>query len=204
MKFIIIVEQPLFQNALVDLLNNRFDRIDVECVITAAAAIECLDSTSADLVLADFSVDDVRGRPGFEGVVSAAGAAKVVALDARPVNAHCRRAFAAGARGYISMTSSPDLIGAAVALVMAGGVYAPPKEEGGLPPSPPPSAVLSPRQVEVRDLLLEGRTNAEIAAALSISIATAKLHVHAVLRATGARNRIDLVLKSQQPPLPRR
>jgi RNA polymerase sigma factor (sigma-70 family) len=52
---------------------------------------------------------------------------------------------------------------------------------------------LSPREREVFGLIVEGRTNKEIAAQLSISESTVKFHVSAILKKCGARSRLDVV-----------
>jgi len=54
-------------------------------------------------------------------------------------------------------------------------------------------AELSPRELEVAELIASGATNAEIARALFISIGTVKDHVHAVLRKTGQPSRARLI-----------
>ena len=52
---------------------------------------------------------------------------------------------------------------------------------------------LTPRQAEVFGLMVEGLSNAEIADRLLVSIATVKSHVHQVLRALGAVNRVEAI-----------
>ena len=56
------------------------------------------------------------------------------------------------------------------------------------------STRLSPRETEVLRLIATGRTNAEIAADLYISVPTVKTHVAQVLRKVGARDRVALVV----------
>ena len=56
---------------------------------------------------------------------------------------------------------------------------------------------LTPRESEVLALLLEGATNRELARHLVISIATAKVHVHNVLRKLGARSRVELLVRER-------
>jgi two-component system, NarL family, nitrate/nitrite response regulator NarL len=60
---------------------------------------------------------------------------------------------------------------------------------------------LSPREREVFGLILEGRTNKEIAARLSISESTAKFHVSAILKKCGARSRLDVVREHKVAPV---
>ncbi len=61
----------------------------------------------------------------------------------------------------------------------------------------PPGAALTPRETEVLDHLRLGRSNAEIAAALCISVETARTHAARVLRKLGVRSKWQLV--SAQP-----
>lgn len=59
---------------------------------------------------------------------------------------------------------------------------------------------LSPREREVFGLILQGRTNKEIAAQLGISESTAKFHVSAILKKCGARSRVDVVREHKVAP----
>lgn len=194
MRILLVEEQPLFQEVLTALLTTRFGQVEVNSVASVEPAIENLRSARADLVLVDFSSGDVCGRPGFEGIVQSALPGQVIALDARIIGSHARRAKAAGAKGYIPKTFTRDLIDAAIGLVTAGGEYFPQVDASTQSAHEGARAALSPRQAEVLDLMLNGSTNAEIAQALGISVATVKLHVHAILKATGARNRTEVVL----------
>lgn len=193
MKILLLEEQPLCQEVLSAILTARFVGAQVEVATSYDMAIAQLAQGRPDLVIADFTTGDLSAGPGVEGLVQAARPTIVIVLDGRPVAAHVRRARSAGARAYISKTSSRDLIDAAIGLAAAGGAYFPEMEEGPVRQGRGARA-LSPRQAEVLQLLLDGLSNAEIAARMSISVATVKLHVHAVLKALGARNRTELVL----------
>lgn len=65
------------------------------------------------------------------------------------------------------------------------------------PSDPVPDGLLTRRELEVFDLLSQGLTNEEIAKRLYISLSTAKVHVHHILKKTGARTRLDAVLKGR-------
>jgi two-component system nitrate/nitrite response regulator NarL len=59
---------------------------------------------------------------------------------------------------------------------------------------------LSPREREVFGLIVQGRTNKEIAVQLSISESAAKFHVSAILKKCGARSRLDVVREHKVAP----
>lgn len=59
---------------------------------------------------------------------------------------------------------------------------------------------LSPRQGDVLDGLMRGQTNLEIGKRLGIALPTVKVHVRAVLRALGARNRTEAALLGRSLP----
>jgi ATP/maltotriose-dependent transcriptional regulator MalT len=52
---------------------------------------------------------------------------------------------------------------------------------------------LSPRELEVYELIVQGRTNREISKTLFIAESTTKVHVHHILEKLGVRSRVDAV-----------
>jgi DNA-binding CsgD family transcriptional regulator len=67
---------------------------------------------------------------------------------------------------------------------------------GRLEVTGPPDSVLTPREIEVLELLTRGLSNAAIASELVISLSTAKVHVHHVLAKLGVKTRLQAVLKA--------
>lgn len=57
---------------------------------------------------------------------------------------------------------------------------------------------LSKRQIEVRDLLLKGLSNKEIAQAMGISVSTAKYHIKRAYQHIGAKTRIEYIIKAHK------
>jgi two-component system, NarL family, nitrate/nitrite response regulator NarL len=197
MKILLITEQPLCEEALTHILRRRFPDAVVGCVATPEAAQAKLAAEPAAMVIATLWPGGLDDR-GLARLVEAAGTAAVIALDVRLDAAVARRAMASGVRGYIPMTYTRELIDAAIGVVSAGGSYFPQARMQSAPPPRPATRRLSKRQVEVLSLLLQGRTNQEIADALGISLPTVKLHVHAILNATGARNRTEAALLAKE------
>jgi len=112
--------------------------------------------------------------------------------DARPSRAHTR-----GAAGWIAADADDARLAAAVH-ALAAGLYVTddagssqlsvPAVASGLPTDP-----LTPRELEVFELLAKGLANRDIALALGISSHTAKFHVAQILEKTGAATRTEAV-----------
>lgn len=121
-------------------------------------------------------------------------------------------ALRAGVRGYLPTSIDPQVARRALALVLAGGSYAPPAAllgtaNGTHEPMPARPAVLlspdrlralTPRQREVLALLGQGRPNKVIAQRLAMCESTVKVHVRQIMRKLGAANRTEVALKLRE------
>lgn len=114
-----------------------------------------------------------------------------------------RDAVRTGAAGFLLKDVSPERLADAIASVRDGGVVIDPRVAGvALRPGsggsvssvPDELALLTRAERGVAALVAVGRTNAEIAAELSLAEGTVKNHVSAVLRKLGARDRTGLAL----------
>jgi DNA-binding NarL/FixJ family response regulator len=113
----------------------------------------------------------------------------------------------AGAKGFVPETASVSEIVMAVEVVLDGSIWAPRKvlaaliESGGMPGQRdgvpvPIEPMLTERERDVLNLLMSGRSNREIAAAMGIEPATVKAHLGRMLRKTQASNRVELTLRA--------
>jgi DNA-binding NarL/FixJ family response regulator len=111
-------------------------------------------------------------------------------------------------RGYIPTSLNPDLMVAAIRLVLAGGIFIPQNlvARYSLLQSPPDDAIVSDQQAgqpfgltqredEVMRHLREGKPNKVIAFALGISESTVKVHLRNIMRKLHATNRTQAVLR---------
>jgi len=111
--------------------------------------------------------------------------------------------FDLGVAGFVPKISSPTILELAIRLILAGGQYLPermvklttrPPGANGEPPRFAAGASFSKltvRQIEVLRMIATGKSNKEIARALSLSPATVKAHVAAVIAALGTTNRTE-------------
>lgn len=118
--------------------------------------------------------------------------------------------ISAGARAYLDLTSEIDVVRLAIDVVISGNICAPRKvlcklidrllkiSDSSLTSAPPQ---LTPREVQVVELILLARSNREIARNLGISTQTVTAHVSRLMRKTGTDNRINLASFMRKRPL---
>ena len=111
------------------------------------------------------------------------------------------KALAAGAKGYVDEAASPNEFAMAIRIVNQGSVWAPRRvlstfiERVTSSPGrifPAGRVTFTDREKEVLELLVAGRSNKEIGAALGIEERTVKAHVAKLMRKVGVQNRIAL------------
>ena len=102
-----------------------------------------------------------------------------------------RTAFRAGARGFIHAGMSPDQVARAVEVAARGAIVAPRQLVEHLLANEDPVdlGMLSARQREVLEFVVEGLSNAQIAQRLYLSESTIKQHLRAAYKVLGVRNR---------------
>jgi DNA-binding NarL/FixJ family response regulator len=189
---LVVEEKPFCGQALTQLAREVAGAQDVQMTGAVAEALRALEARAAAVVVVDLYTIDYDFR-GLRSLVARAAAAPVLTLDDRLNLGHARLAREAGARGYVAKTEPAEEMRAALRAVLAGE----PRFPADVPAAGRPAraaAGLSARQTDVLRLIALGRSNKEIAEALGITPGTVKLHIHAILKATGARNRTEAAL----------
>jgi DNA-binding NarL/FixJ family response regulator len=148
-----------------------------------------LDSTP-DAVIVDAEEDRSP-----ETLRSLANRYPVLALASIPARA--REALASGARGVVSRRTTGDRLTRALDAILEGLIVIDEDlaEDALRPPARPLGSheTLTPRELEVVELLASGLSNKEIADRLGVSFHTVKFHVNAILGKLGAASRAEAV-----------
>ena len=126
----------------------------------------------------------------------------IIAVVHRHDRASVAAAFAQGAQGCLNRVTGRDVARMALTLVLNNECYVPAdvcrEMSSSRPEADPPVKPLHPalgrRQAEVLRLMLDGRTNKEIARVMGVLESTVKSHVKAVLRGLGVGNRTQAVI----------
>jgi DNA-binding NarL/FixJ family response regulator len=115
---------------------------------------------------------------------------RLVVLANRPTALESRQLLAVGATACLSKSSEARDVLHAIHLASRGLQVLPATEPAAAPPPGPD--VLTHREAEVMELLRSGRSNAEIAQALHVSVETVRTHARRIYRKLGVKSRHDL------------
>lgn len=149
-----------------------------------------------DVVVADISMPHLNGIEAIGRVKAENPEIAVVVLTMHQNAAYARRAFEAGAAGYVVKHSAPAELVLAIHSALRGRTFITPALAGELLAGPDPAAppdALTPRQREVLQLLAEGRSAKQIAEALAISPRTVEHHKYQMMEAHGLHSSAELV-----------
>lgn len=156
-----------------------------------------------DLVLVDLHMPGANGMDALGAMRAAFEASAVVVLSSEDDPRLIRQSIEMGASGFIPKSSTPQVMIAALRLVLAGGTYLPPHVLlgfSGAAPEAAPAEVsahsvdgLSARQLEVLMKAVQGKANKVIARELQLSEGTIKAHLSAAFRTLGVQNRTEAV-----------
>jgi DNA-binding NarL/FixJ family response regulator len=133
----------------------------------------------------------LRSAAEIRELAEAAPQTRLLVLASRPTPPECRQLLAFGATACLSKSTEARDVLHAIHLASRGLRVLPPQDAGA--PAPVGPEVLTPREADVLELLQGGRSNAEIAQTLHVSIETVRTHARRVYRKLGVRSRRELV-----------
>ncbi|MET9785135.1 response regulator transcription factor [Streptomyces canus] len=206
-RVLLVDDDPLVRAGLSLMMGGAED---IEIVGEAADGTEveaAVDRTRPDVVLMDIRMPSVDGLTATERLRGRPDAPQVVVLTTFHADEQVLRALRAGAAGFVLKDTPPAEILAAVRRVAAGDPVLSPAVTRQLMEHAVGSAAdirrararervaaLIDREREVAVAVGQGLSNAEIAAALYMSVATVKTHVSRVLAKLDLNNRVQIAL----------
>ena len=193
-------DHALVRNGLRRILEAEGDLEVVAEAGTAEQAVAAALETQPDVFVIDVGLPDRSGIAATVDVCSVSPATRVLVLTVHDDVAYLRRAFAAGAVGYLVKEAADVELVQAVRQVAAGKQYVHPSLGAALlaPDAASarptgPGGELSEREVKVLGLIAMGLTNAEIAERLTVSIRTVETHRAHIHQKLDVRTRAELV-----------
>ncbi|WP_020422474.1 response regulator transcription factor [Amycolatopsis sp. ATCC 39116] len=176
-----------------------------------AEAVATVRDLEPDVVLMDIRMPAMDGLEAARRILARDPGCRVLMLTTFDLDRYVYDALAAGASGFLLKDVTPEHLVAAVRLVGTGDALLAPSitrrlVERFAAARPRPAlhrdlAVLTPRELEVLTLVARGRSNAEIAAELTLSEATVKTHVARIFAKLSLRDRAQAVVLAYETGL---
>lgn len=175
---------------------------------TAAEAVLLASRVTPDVFVIDVGLPDRSGIDATPDILASSPESRVLVLTVHDDVAYLRRAFDAGATGYLLKEAADVELVQAVRQVMSGRQYVHPSMGAALlvGDAPPtrlagPGGELSDRESDVLRLIALGLTNAQIAEELFVSVRTVETHRSHVYQKLGVRERAELVRLAREADL---
>ena len=165
-------------------------------------AVEQAKELHPDIVVLDITMPQLNGVDATPLILKASPETKVLILTMHSAQEITQRAVRAGARGYILKSDTErDLITAVEALMEDQTFYTSSVSEmilenlssDGTPVAEEPMARVTPREREIIQLLVEGKSNKEVANQLGISVRTVESHRATIIRKLHCHSFSELV-----------
>ena len=194
-RVVLADDHRMFAEGIKGILAPEFDLLEV--VEDGQALLEATRRLKPDVVVADITMPRLNGIDATARLKQIDERLRVVLLTMHPDVAFVRRAFAAGASGYVLKHSAPEELIAAIRAALEGKTFVTPTLAGELMHAPSgkgdPLASLTPRQRQILQLVAEGRSAKEIAAELELSTRTVEFHKYRIMETLNLHTTAELV-----------
>jgi DNA-binding NarL/FixJ family response regulator len=156
-------------------------------------AVRLAKELRPQVVVMDCALPRINGLQATRDIIDALPETAILMLSMHTENTWVRQAVEAGAKGYILKNALELELGAAVRKVAAGGTIFDPQVEQHSALKGERSA-LTPREMEVLQMIVDGKSNKDIAAVLDLSANTVAVHRANIMNTLGIHKTAELVV----------
>lgn len=205
-KIIIADDHPLFSEALKGILSNVLPEADIDLAFDVEQLQKIAERNGETaLLLLDLNMPGAVGFSALSWFIGNYPRTPVIMISASDDAGTVRKALDFGAAAYIDKSSGQTVIGECVLAVLSGQTGLHPnlqisQRHTQLEAIDTASAIasLTPQQLKVTSMLVEGLLNKQIAYELNVKEATIKAHMTEIMRKLGVHSRTQAVLVLSQ------
>ena len=197
-RVVVADDHGLLRQGMRLLLDTALPGSDVVEAGTLDAALAAMRAAPTDMLLLDLDMPGMRGIASVQELRRLFPAVRIAVVSGSAERHMIVECLATGISGYILKEGSVEEVAYAIRTIFEGWTYVTPSlvhmidSEGRATMTRP--ARFTSRQLDVLRQLTLGRSNKEIARELRLSEGTVKIHLAAIFRLLGARNRTEAVV----------
>ncbi|RZF29252.1 response regulator transcription factor [Paraburkholderia sp. UYCP14C] len=197
-KILIADDHAIVRGGLKQIIATTADMIVVEETGHGSEVIDKLRSCDIDLLLLDMTMPGISGVDLIRRVRADRPALPLLVLSIHNEAQVASRALRAGATGYVTKDSDPEVLLAAIRKLADGGRFIDPKLVDAMvfekhAGDVPPHEVLTDREFQVLQLIASGRSINDIAEACSLSAKTISTHKMRLMQKLGLSNNAEVI-----------
>ena len=196
MKVLVVDDHAVVRGGLRRLLVT-LPNVEIFDAATGREALSFVQRQQPDLILLDLHLPGIGGIELLRRLIGMSPDVRILVFSMHAETMYAARALQAGARGYVSKNASPEELQIALRRVIDGGRYVEREiaQELALhgPVDADPWNRLTERDLEILRLLSEGRSLAQIAAAIGVSYKTVANICTQIKAKLGVTRTADLV-----------
>jgi DNA-binding NarL/FixJ family response regulator len=197
----VVDDHPLMRQGLTQLINSEPDLYVCGEAEDAPHALTGISAKHPDLVIVDISLQGNNGIELTKSIKALYKDLRVMVLSMHDEHVYAQRVLRAGANAYVMKQEAPDRVIQAIRRTLSGDIYVSEKVGAqilhqivsGRPGSASPIDSLSDRELEIIQLIGEGRTTREIAGSLNVSVKTVESHRAHIKEKLDLKNAAELV-----------
>ena len=198
-KILIADDHAIVRGGLKQIIATTDDIVVTGEAAQGSEVVDKLRICEVDLLLLDMTMPGISGVDLIRRVRVEQPALPVLVLSINNEAQVVSRALRAGATGYVTKDSDPDVLLAAIRKLAAGGRFIDPKLVDAIifethSGDAPPHEVLSDREFQVLQMLAAGTSINEIAETLALSAKTISTHKMRLMQKLGLANNAELIL----------
>ena len=201
LNVLIVEDDPMARQLLEIYVKNSENYNLIQSVESALFAEVCCRTNTIDLILMDVcTAMNAGGLEAAEKIKKSFPAIKVIIITSQPECSFLDRARAIGVDSFwYKGANAEEIIAIMDKTVQGESIY--PDTTPLLKLGYAESKSFSKRELDVLRMVVSGKTDAEIAETLKITINTVKFHVQSMKKKTGFRNRTELAVRTRQSGL---
>jgi len=196
-EVLVVDDHPIMRMGIAAIINAQPDMKVCGQAETGTDAVRLFRQHRADVILMDLRLPGMSGLDALRAIRSYDPTARCVVLTTYEGDEDIHQALKAGAAGYLIKAMPHETLVDALRKVHSGTRFLPAPVAQSLSLRTPNSD-LSPREREVLSLMVHGKSNKDIGAALKITEATVKCHVSVILERLGVTDRTQAVIAALQ------